>query len=80
MVLELAEDLHSEKKKKENQTGFSQNTQKSILGKLKSSTEIQITQLWEDNVRLYIRVSKNFLTKTQKAFNNKRKAQLIWQY
>ena len=45
MVLELAEDLHSEKKKKENQTGFSQNTQKSILGKLKSSTEIQITQL-----------------------------------
>ena len=44
MTLELAEDLHTGKKKG-NQTRFSQDTQKSILGKLKPSTEIQITQL-----------------------------------
>ena len=45
MTLELAEDLHTGKKKKGNQTRFSQDTQKSIFGKLKSSTEIQIAQL-----------------------------------
>lgn len=48
-------------RKKKIRLDSQQNTQKSILSKLKSSTEIQITQLWDDIVRFIYQSEQEFL-------------------